>query len=231
MGELKMLFYLGQFLSNYWGPARLLQSYAVLIAIALFAGYFLAYKLIPKFYNVLPHDRGREFTVSAEAAKLYGIPEGIPVSAGGGDNMMGAIGTGTVSDGFLTMSMVTSGTLYGYSAKPISDPENGLSGFCSSSGGWLPLLCTMNCTVATEFIRGLFNIEIKDEFAHLSEHHKGKKLSKETIEIIQKGIYYSELSDGAFDISKCKLIAYANGGYYALGEKIGKFGYSVQKKK
>lgn len=36
---------------------------------------------------------------------------------------------------------------------------------------------------------------------------------------------------GAFDISKCKLIAYANGGYYALGKKIGKFGFSVQKKK
>lgn len=37
--------------------------------------------------------------------------------------------------------------------------------------------------------------------------------------------------NGAFDISKCKLIAYANGGYYALGKKIGKFGFSVQKKK
>ena len=36
---------------------------------------------------------------------------------------------------------------------------------------------------------------------------------------------------GAFDISKCHLIAYANGGYYSLGKKIGKFGYSVQKKK
>ena len=34
---------------------------------------------------------------------------------------------------------------------------------------------------------------------------------------------------GAFDISKCDLIAYANGGYYPLGKKIGKFGYSVQK--
>ena len=37
--------------------------------------------------------------------------------------------------------------------------------------------------------------------------------------------------NGAFDISKCDLIAYANGGYYQLGKKIGKFGYSVQKKK
>ena len=36
---------------------------------------------------------------------------------------------------------------------------------------------------------------------------------------------------GAFDISKCDLIAYANGHYYALGKKIGKFGFSVQKKK
>lgn len=36
---------------------------------------------------------------------------------------------------------------------------------------------------------------------------------------------------GAFDISKCDLIAYANGGYYPLGKKIGKFGFSVQKKK
>ena len=35
---------------------------------------------------------------------------------------------------------------------------------------------------------------------------------------------------GAFDISKCDLIAYANGGYYPLESKIGKFGYSVQKK-
>lgn len=36
-------------------------------------------------------------------------------------------------------------------------------------------------------------------------------------------------SAGAFDISKCGLIAYVNGGYYNLDKKIGKFGYSVQK--
>ena len=36
---------------------------------------------------------------------------------------------------------------------------------------------------------------------------------------------------GAFDISKCNLMAYANGGYYPLGKKIGKFGFSVQKRK
>ncbi len=36
---------------------------------------------------------------------------------------------------------------------------------------------------------------------------------------------------GAFDISKCKLITYANGGYFSLGKKLGKFGFSVEKKK
>lgn len=36
---------------------------------------------------------------------------------------------------------------------------------------------------------------------------------------------------GAFDISKCKLISYANGGYYSMGKKVGKFGFSVKKKK
>lgn len=69
-----MLFYLGSYLQNYFGPARLLQSYAVLIAMALYSGYFLIYKLLPKFYDVLPHDRGREFTLTAEAAK--GKPTG-----------------------------------------------------------------------------------------------------------------------------------------------------------
>lgn len=36
---------------------------------------------------------------------------------------------------------------------------------------------------------------------------------------------------GAFDISKCDLIAYSNGNYYSLGRKIGKFGFSVKKKR
>lgn len=38
-------------------------------------------------------------------------------------------------------------------------------------------------------------------------------------------------SKGAFDISKCDLIAYANGKYFTLGKQVGKFGFSVQKKK
>ena len=36
---------------------------------------------------------------------------------------------------------------------------------------------------------------------------------------------------GKFDLEKCNLIAYSHGQYYTLGKKIGKFGFSVQKKK
>ncbi|MDR1447293.1 MAG: xylulokinase, partial [Treponema sp.] len=99
--------------------------------------------------------------VSAQAAALYGLPEGALVASGGGDNMMSAIGTGTVKDGFLAMSLGTSGTLFGFSKSPVIDPSGDLAAFCSSSGGWLPLLCTMNCTVASEEIRGLFGLDVK----------------------------------------------------------------------
>jgi xylulokinase len=100
--------------------------------------------------------------VSKTAAALYGLNEGVIVSSGGGDNMMGAIGTGAVRDGFLTMSLGTSGTLFGFSKKPVIDPTGNLAAFCSSSGGWLPLLCTMNCTVASEEFRTLLGFEVKD---------------------------------------------------------------------
>jgi xylulokinase len=101
-------------------------------------------------------------TVSPEAADLYGIPEEALVSSGGGDNMMSAIGTGTVKDGFLAMSLGTSGTLFGFSDTPVIDPTGNLAAFCSSSGGWLPLLCTMNCTVASEELRSLFGLSLDE---------------------------------------------------------------------
>ena len=37
--------------------------------------------------------------------------------------------------------------------------------------------------------------------------------------------------NGAFDITKCNLIAYANGKYFEMGKQIGTFGFSVKKKK
>ena len=92
-----------------------------------------------------------------ELARKYGFTGEVVVSAGGGDNMMGAIGTGNVTPGVVTASFGTSGTIYAYAAKPVVDPQGEIAAFCSSSGGWLPLLCTMNVTTVTEQVRALFN--------------------------------------------------------------------------
>ncbi|MDC7226050.1 MAG: xylulokinase [Spirochaetales bacterium] len=125
----------------------------------------LAAAIDPDLPNKLPplyspeHGAGK---VTAEAATYFGIPEGIPVSCGGGDNMMASIGTGAVVPGVLSMSLGTSGTLFGYSDKPVIDEDGIIAAFCSSSGGWMPLLCTMNCTVATEQARELFDTDIKE---------------------------------------------------------------------
>jgi phospho-N-acetylmuramoyl-pentapeptide-transferase len=69
-----MLYYLATALQPIFGPFRLLQSYTVLIAIALYAGFLLTVRLLPHTYRFLPKDRGREFTVNAEAA--MGKPTG-----------------------------------------------------------------------------------------------------------------------------------------------------------
>ncbi len=82
----------------------------------------------------------------------------VVVSAGGGDNMMGAIGTGNTSPGKVTVSLGTSGTVYAYSDTPVVDPRGEVAAFCDSTNGWLPLVCTMNVTVASEQVRNLFDM-------------------------------------------------------------------------
>ena len=64
------------------------------------------------------------------------------------------------------------------------------------------------------------------EIRDLGSHHM---FVAEVLAINADDKYIDE--KGGFDISKCNLMAYANGGYYPLGKKIGKFGYSVVKKK
>jgi len=64
------------------------------------------------------------------------------------------------------------------------------------------------------------------EIRELGSHHM---FIAEVLAINADEKYIDE--KGAFDISKCDLIAYSNGNYYSLGKKIGRFGFSVQKNK
>jgi xylulokinase len=93
------------------------------------------------------------------AAGELRLPAGIPVSAGGGDNMCAAIGVGAVVEGPLVVSLGTSGTAFARSDVPAVDAAGEAAAFCDSAGGWLPLVCTLNCTLATEWIRRLVGAE------------------------------------------------------------------------
>ncbi len=95
-------------------------------------------------------------TLRRDLARKWGLPPQTILSAGGGDNMMGAIGTGNTRSGRITASLGTSGTLLAYSPVPVVDPSGEIAAFCDSTDAWLPLLCTMNVTVATERARALF---------------------------------------------------------------------------
>ena len=85
-------------------------------------------------------------TLRPEVAETLGLSARCVVSSGGGDNMMGAIGTGNVMPGVVTLSLGTSSTVYSFAEAPSGDSTGSVAPFCSSSGGWLPLVCTMNAT-------------------------------------------------------------------------------------
>ena len=111
----------------------------------------LAEKLPP-----LRHSSEPAGTLRSELCAKWHLATSVTVSSGGGDNMMGAIGTGNVSPGIMTASLGTSGTLYAFSSFPVIDPRGEIAAFCDSTGSWMPLACTMNVTLITELTRALF---------------------------------------------------------------------------
>lgn len=113
------------------------------------------------------------FVIAPAIADELGVAHNVRVSAGGGDNMMAAIGTGNVVPGVLSMSLGTSGTLFAYADHPVVDDQARWAAFCSSTGGWLPLICTMNCTVATESVARAFGFNTRDGDALMADTAPG----------------------------------------------------------
>ncbi len=101
-------------------------------------------------------------TLKPELAAAWGLSSNVIISAGGGDNMMGAIGTGNIADGIITASFGTSGTLYGCAENPVIDPNGEIAAFCDSTDRWMPLACTMNVTVVTEQVRNWFGWDLAE---------------------------------------------------------------------
>jgi xylulokinase len=68
--------------------------------------------------------------ITAEAADATGLPLGLPVAAGAGDNAAAAIGVGIVREGLVSSSIGTSGVVFAHSGTPRIDPHGRLHAFC-----------------------------------------------------------------------------------------------------
>ncbi len=73
-----MLYYLSIYLQQFWGPFRLLQSHALLLAGGTFCAALLTVFFLPQLWDKLPHDRGK-----AVLSDLGGmVSKGKPTGAG-----------------------------------------------------------------------------------------------------------------------------------------------------
>ncbi|WP_314242073.1 xylulokinase [Streptomyces sp. DSM 40907] len=92
-----------------------------------------------------------------------GMPlrEGALVATGTGDNMAAALGLG-LTPGRPVLSLGTSGTVYAVGRTRPADPSGTVAGFADALGGWLPLACTLNCTLAVDRFAALVGRDRED---------------------------------------------------------------------
>jgi len=74
--------------------------------------------------------------ISKEAAEGTGLEEGTLVVGGGGDQAVGAVGTGTVESGIISVAMGTSGVVFASQKEYAVDSENRLHSFCHANNQW-----------------------------------------------------------------------------------------------
>lgn len=83
-------------------------------------------------------------TLTGDVAAALGLPQGVTVCAGAGDNAAAAVGTGTVGAGNCNISLGTSGTIFISSDRFGVDATNGLHAFAHADGGWHLMGCMLS---------------------------------------------------------------------------------------
>jgi xylulokinase len=81
--------------------------------------------------------------VTPEAAQVTGLRAGTPVVGGGGDQAAAAVGTGTVVEGIVSLSLGTSGVVFASADRPIVEPQGRLHAFCHAVPGKWHLMGVM----------------------------------------------------------------------------------------
>jgi xylulokinase len=81
--------------------------------------------------------------ISSMAAEAIGLPVGIPVVAGGGDQAAQAVGVGAVKPGIVALTLGTSGVVFASVDDPMIEPEGRLHAFCHAAPGKWHLMGVM----------------------------------------------------------------------------------------
>ncbi|MDE7260917.1 MAG: xylulokinase [Oscillospiraceae bacterium] len=91
-------------------------------------------------------------TVLPEVAASLGLPGGVKVVAGAGDNAAAAVGTGTVGEGACNISLGTSGTIFISSEHFGVDAHNGLHAFAHADGGYHLMGCMLSAASCNKWL-------------------------------------------------------------------------------
>lgn len=115
-------------------------------------------------------------TLLPEIAEQLGLPEGVKVAAGAGDNAAAAVGTGTVGEGGCNISLGTSGTIF-ISAKQFRvDENNALHAFAHADGGYHLMGCMLSAASCNKWL--MDDIYQTEAYAAEQEKISEEKLGK-----------------------------------------------------
>jgi xylulokinase len=92
------------------------------------------------------------------SAENVGIPAGLVVGAGAGDNAAAALGLGARS-GDVVLSIGTSGTVFAVTDAPTVDPSGSVAGFADAGGAFLPLVATLNAARILDAVARLLAVD------------------------------------------------------------------------
>jgi len=116
----------------------------------------------PPWGDMLPEVLGPNAaagTVSSAVAEELGFQSGVVVAAGGGDQHLGAVGLG-LKHGEVAFSLGTSGVVLTPSLQPVVDETGWIDSVADATGGFLPLVCTLNSTKVTDTFARLLDVPI-----------------------------------------------------------------------
>jgi xylulokinase len=96
--------------------------------------------------------------LSGSIAAQLGLPAGIPVAGGGGDNAASAIGMGVVKPGQAFVSLGTSGVLFAATPGYAAAPESALHSFCHALPDlWHQMGVILSATDSLNWLAGVLN--------------------------------------------------------------------------